>query len=275
MSQPLVFLHGAFCGGWAFDSFRAPFEAAGFETHAPDLAGRSPSDDPEKLGRIGTKDLAAQVVRDIHHLSAPPVLIGHSLGGLIAQIVATKTPIAGLVLIAPSAPWGVMPTTLEEHGSAVGLAMLGHDYWRRPIAPDYSVARHTTLDRLERDEARRIYAKFTPESGRVVMETIQWWLDASMASAAPVYKISAPILALAGGKDRVNPASTVRRIAKRFPTGQFTYREFPEMSHWLIGEPEWQDVAHIALAWLKAKDLSPEGGRKKQRGAAVEQPVGF
>jgi pimeloyl-ACP methyl ester carboxylesterase len=107
------------------------------------------------------------------------------------------------------------------------------------------------------------------------METIQWWLDASMASAAPVYKISAPILALAGGKDRVNPASTVRRIAKRFPTGQFTYREFPEMSHWLIGEPEWQDVAHIALAWLKAKDLSPEGGRKKQRGAAVEQPVGF
>lgn len=257
MTQPLVFLHGAFCGGWAFDTFRAPFEAAGYKTHAPDLAGRGPADDPDRLGRIGARALAAQVVDQIRELPAPPVLIGHSLGGLIAQIAATKTPVAGLVLIAPSAPWGVMPTTIEEHGSAVGLTLLG-DYWRRPIAPDYGVARHATLDRLDRDAARATYAKFVPESGRVVMETIQWWLDASMASAAPVYKIAAPVLALAGGRDRVNPASTVRRIANRFPAGQCAYREFPEMSHWLIGEPEWEDVAHTALAWLKAKDLSPK-----------------
>lgn len=261
MTHQLVFLHGAFCGGWAFDAFRQPFEAAGFTTHAPDLAGRAADDNPDHLGRIGAKALAGHVVEQIRALPSPPILVGHSLGGLIAQIAATKVPVAGLVLIAPSAPWGVMPTTIEEHGSAVGLTMLG-DYWRRPIAPDYSVARHATLDRLERDHAREVYSKFVPESGRVVMETIQWWLDPSMASAAPVYKISAPVLAIAGGRDRVNPASTVRRIAKRFPAGQCVYREFPEMSHWLIGEPEWEDVAHTAIAWLKAKDLAPEAGRR-------------
>lgn len=272
MTLPLMFLHGAFCGGWAFDTFRAPFEAAGYKTYAPDLAGRVAGDDPDLLNRIGTKALAADAVSLIKALPAPPVLIGHSLGGLVAQIAATKTPVAGLVLIAPSAPWGVMPTTMEEHGSAMGLTLLG-DYWNRPIAPDYTVARHATLDRMDRDEARTLFAKFVPESGRVVMETIQWWLDASMASAAPAYKIKAPILAIAGGRDRVNPASTVRRITKRFPAGQCVYREFPQMSHWLIGEPEWEDVAHTALAWLKAKDLSPGGGRKTRQ-AAMEQPAG-
>ena len=62
---------------------------------------------------------------------------------------------------------------------------------------------------LDRDAARKTFARFVPESGRVVMETIQWWLDPSMASAAPVYKIKAPVLALYGldfaqlvGKDR-------------------------------------------------------------------------
>lgn len=272
MTHPLVFLHGAFCGGWAWDAFRAPFEAAGYRTHAPDLAGHAAGDDQDYLARLGTKALADDIVRYVRELPAPPILIGHSLGGLIAQIAATKIEVAGLVLIAPSAPWGVMPTTIEEHGSAVGLTLLG-DYWRRPIAPDYGVARHATLDRLDRDAARKTFARFVPESGRVVMETIQWWLDPSMASAAPVYKIKAPVLALAGGKDRVNPASTVRRLAKRFPTGQCVYREFPEMSHWLIGEPEWEDVAHTTLAWLKAKDLAA-GGRAR-RSAYSEQPSGF
>jgi pimeloyl-ACP methyl ester carboxylesterase len=273
MTQPLVFLHGAFCGGWAFDAFRTPFEAAGYVTHAPDLAGRAHGDSPEHLGRIGVKDMVAQVVRHIRDLDAPPVLIGHSLGGLVAQIAATHGHVAGLVLIAPSAPWGVMPTTLEEHGGAVGLTLLG-DYWRRPIAPDYGVARHATLDRLDRHDARHVFAQFVPESGRVVHETIQWWLDPSMASAAPVYKIKTPVLALAGGKDRVNPASTVRRIAKRFPAGQCAYREFPEMSHWLIGEPEWPDVAHTALAWLKCKGLGPHAERPTHGTGLADQPTG-
>ncbi|MFA9271692.1 MAG: hypothetical protein ACEQSX_13225, partial [Baekduiaceae bacterium] len=56
--------------------------------------------------------------------------------------------------LAPSAPWGVPPTTLDEHGNQFGLTLLG-DYWRRPIPPDYRVARATTLDRLARDDARK------------------------------------------------------------------------------------------------------------------------
>jgi pimeloyl-ACP methyl ester carboxylesterase len=266
MTLPIVFVHGAFCGGWAFDAFRAPFEAAGYETHAPNLAHHERGADLDVLAQTGVRDYADALVRDIRQLRRAPVLVGHSLGGLVSQLVAARTPVAGLILLAPSAPWGVLPTTLDEHGNNFGLSLLG-DYWRRTVPPGYRIARHSTLDRLDKTLARRTFAKFTHESGRAVLEAVQWWLDPTMASAAPVYRIDCPILAMAGGQDRVNPASTVRRIVNRFPAHQALFHGFPAMSHWLIGEPEWPEVATLALAWLTAKGLGPAAtpAAKKKR----------
>ncbi|HYD72696.1 MAG TPA: alpha/beta fold hydrolase, partial [Candidatus Binatia bacterium] len=166
---PVVFVHGAFCGGWAFDAFREPFEAAGFETHAPNLPFHERGADLEQLAQTGLKDYAQSVSHYVRGLRAPPVLVGHSLGGLVVQLAAIHAPVAGLVLLAPSAPWGVPPTTLDEQTHQFGLTLLG-DYWRRPIPPDYRVARSTTLDRLTREDARRAFARFVPESGRAIRE---------------------------------------------------------------------------------------------------------
>lgn len=261
---PLVFVHGAFCGGWAFDGFREPFEAVGFETHAPNLLHHERGADLEALAQTGLKDYAQAIAAYAKGLRAPPVLIGHSLGGLVAQLAAAQAPVAGLVLLAPSAPWGVPPTTMEEHGNHLGLSMLG-DYWRRPVPPDYRVARSTTLDRLSHDDARKAFARFVPESGRAIREAVQWWLDTSMAGQAPVYRIAAPILGLAGGRDRVNPSSTVRRVIARFPDGQAHFHEFPDMSHWLVGEPEAPDVAQLTLQWLEAREIAPKQTRKTKQ----------
>lgn len=264
MSQPIVFVHGAFCGGWAFDAFTPAFADAGYACHAPNLPAHDRGADLEHLATLGVRDYADALVRYIHTFDAPPVLVGHSLGGLVAQIAASRTAVAGLVLLCPSAPWGVMPTTLDEHGANFGLTLLG-DYWRRPIPPDYRVARTSTLDRLERELARRTFARFVPESGKAVLETVQWWLDASMSSAAPVYKITAPILAIAGGADRVNPSSTVRRIVNRFPNGQAMMHEFPEMSHWPMGETEAPQVQSLILEWLRAKDVQSSVSKPKRK----------
>lgn len=261
---PIVFTHGAFCGGWAFDAFREPFEAAGFETHAPNLPHHERGADLEQLAQTGLRDYAHALTLYIKELRAPPVLVGHSLGGLVSQMAAMHAPIAGLMLLAPSAPWGVPPTTLDEHSNHFGLSLLG-DYWRRPIPPDYRVARSTTLDRLSRDDARKAFARFVPESGRAIREAVQWWSDTSMSAQAPVYRISAPVLGLAGGKDRVNPASTVRRVISRFPSGQAHFHEFPEMSHWLVGEPETSEVTTLALQWLEARGIGPEPVKPKRR----------
>ncbi len=261
---PVVFVHGAFCGGWAFDAFRERFEAASFETHAPNLPHHERGADLEQLAQTGLKEYAQGIAHYLRDLNAPPVLVGHSLGGLVIQLAAMHAPVAGLVLLAPSAPWGVPPTTLDEHGNHFGLALLG-DYWRRPVPPDYRVARTTTLDRLSRDDARRAFARFVPESGRAIREAMQWWLDHSMSSQAPVYRIAAPVLGLAGGRDRVNPSSTIRRVIARFPSEQAHFHEFPEMSHWLVGEPEAPEVARLILQWLKARGIGPKPVRAKRK----------
>jgi pimeloyl-ACP methyl ester carboxylesterase len=122
---PVVFVHGAFCGGWAFDGFRESFEAAGFETHAPNLPHHERGGDLERLAQTGLKEYAHAIAHYVRGLRAPPVLAGHSLGGLVSQLVAAQVPVAGLVLLAPSAPWGVPPTTLDEHGNQFGLNLLG------------------------------------------------------------------------------------------------------------------------------------------------------
>jgi pimeloyl-ACP methyl ester carboxylesterase len=269
MTHPLVFVHGAFCGGWAFDRFRQPFEAAGFETHAPDLPFHHRDSDGVGLAQTGVRHYAKAIAAYCAELDGAPVLIGHSLGGLVAQMAATRMHAAALVLIAPSAPWGVLPTTLEETSGSLGLAMLG-DYWRRTVAPDYSVARHMTLDRLDGASARRTFARFVPESGRAVMEVMQWWIDPTAATAAPAYRINAPILGLAGGKDRVTPASTVRRIISRFPGSQAAFHEFPEMSHWMIEEPGWEAVADLSMAWLREHAITPPPRAKAPRAKAPE-----
>lgn len=263
-ATPIVFVHGAFCGGWAFDAFREPFEAAGFETHAPNLPHHERGADLELLAETGLKDYAQALQHYVRELRAAPVLVGHSLGGLVAQLASAHVQTAGLVLLAPSAPWGVPPTTLDEHGQQFGLTLLG-DYWRRPVPPDYRVARATTLDRLTREDARRAFARFVPESGRAIREAVQWWLDHSMASQAPVYRIDAPVLGLAGGRDRVNPASTVRRVIARFPGDQAHFHEFPEMSHWLVGEPEAPEVAKLTLQWLEARGIVPRLQTSKRK----------
>ncbi|MGD9814460.1 MAG: alpha/beta hydrolase [Hyphomonadaceae bacterium] len=261
---PVVFVHGAFCGGWAFDSFRQPFEAAGFESHAPNLPHHERGADLEQLAQTGVKDYAHAISHYLRGLRAPAVLVGHSLGGLVSQLVAAQTPVSGLVLLAPSAPWGVPPTTLEEHGHQFGLSLLG-DYWRRPVPPDYRVARRTTLDRLQREDARHTFARFVPESGRAIREAVQWWTDTAMAAQAPVYRIAAPVLAIAGGRDHVNPPSTVRRIVARFPGDQAHFHEFSEMSHWLVGEPEAPEVVKLTLQWLEARGIGPKPMKAKKK----------
>jgi pimeloyl-ACP methyl ester carboxylesterase len=243
---PVVMVHGAFCASWVFDAFRGPFEAAGHRVITPDLPGHEPGGNP--AGRSMT-DYAKAVAAVCDACETPPILIGHSLGGLAAQLAAGRTRLSALILLAPSAPWGVYGVTMEEGASAVSLYALG-PFWLQAVAPDYSLARMYSLDRMDRDERHATFARMIPESGRAMWETLNWWLDPFMTTSAPT-RLDAPVLALAGERDVIHPPATVRQTAARL-NGAF--HSFPEMSHWLPGEPGWQAVADHCLAWL-AREL--------------------
>lgn len=245
MPAPVIMVHGAFCGGWTFERFRAPFEAAGHEVLTPDLPGHTAG-----VGGVAGKSMTdyANAVADLcRQASEPPILIGHSMGGLVAQMAAARAPVSALVLLAPSPPWGVSGSSMEEAVSAMSLYALG-PYWLQAIDPDYGLAKLYSLDRIDREERRAIFARMTPESGLALWQTLNWWLDPFMTTS--VGGIDAPSLVLTGGRDVIHPPATARQTAQRLGA---RFEVLPEMSHWLPGEPGWDGAAALCLDWLSGE----------------------
>ncbi len=244
MPAPVIMVHGAFCGGWTFDSFRRPFEAAGHAVLTPDLLGH---DGKASVAGRSMTDYAKQIAELCATCEEPPILIGHSMGGLVAQMAAARAKVSRLILLAPSPPWGVPGASLEEAVSAVSLYALG-PYWLQAVDPDYSVVERYSLDRMDSVERKALYARMTPESGRALWETLNWWLDPFMTTSAT--PSGAPTLAIAGGKDVIHPTATVRQTAARL---NGSVEVFAQMSHWLPGEPGWEAVAERCLDFIVAE----------------------
>ena len=240
-------VHGAFCGGWAFDAFRAPFEAAGHVVLTPDLRGHGDGEASATVIGASMADYAKDIAELVRAQPQPPVLIGHSMGGLVAAMAAGRAKTAGLILLAPSPPWGVVGGSLEEAGSAMALYALG-PFWAQAIEPDRYVAKLFSLDRMEAEDGRRVARRMRPESGRAMFETLNWWLDPFMTTQLSSGAIAAPVLALAGERDLIHPPSTVRQTAEKLGAAA---EVFPGMSHWLVGEPGWEAVAKTCLDWMQ------------------------
>jgi pimeloyl-ACP methyl ester carboxylesterase len=247
----IVMVHGAFCGGWAFDCFRTPFEAAGFEVIAPNLRGHGPDERAEAVIGVSMADYAADIADLCAGLPQPPVLLGHSMGGLVAQLAARRAKVEALVLLAPSAPWGVAASSLEEAATAFGVQLAGA-FSSGALQPDKSLMRAYSLDRVPPAEREAAVARLRPESALAVRETLNWWLDPFMTTSVGPGAIAAPSLVIAGQGDVVHPSATAKAVADRIGA---RLEIMPGMSHWLVGEPGWEGVARLALRWL-AEEVS-------------------
>ena len=246
-------IHGAFCGPWSLDGLKQTFEAAGYKVTAPVLRFHDEKRPPAALGTTGLADYAADLEAEITMLDAAPILVGHSMGGLLAQMLASRMDVAALILLAPSAPWGVPPTTLFEISAAQSLHMQP-GYWNQVLEPNRDVALAHSLDRLPRHMRDAVYDRFVPESGRATFEIMNWGLDFNHASEVKAEAIQCPMLFLTGSDDRINPPSTVARIAALYQ-GHVTNEVLDGMGHWLIGEPGWERLGSRTLEWLAERKL--------------------
>jgi pimeloyl-ACP methyl ester carboxylesterase len=241
----IVMVHGAFCGGWAFERFRTPFEAQGFTVLAPDLRGHGDSDHP-RVVNVSMADYAADIAALCESLPEPPILVGHSMGGLVAQLAARKANIQALVLLAPSPPWGVSGSSIEEAVTAFGVQMMGA-FSSGAVEPDKGLMRRYSLDRMDTPGREAVVSRMCAESGLAVRETLNWWLDPFMTTSVGAGPLAAPSLVIVGSADVVHPPATARQTAERIGAA---LQVMPGMSHWLLGEPGFEEVAAHVVRWL-------------------------
>src|SRR5690606_38897160 len=139
---------------------------------------------------------------DESEFDGPPVLAGHSMGGLVAQMVAARRNVGGLVLLNSAGPRGV--NHIYPSAVLATLTVLARPFfWKRTNRPAFPVARFGLLNRVPYEVAREIHASLVPESGRCFFELVFWFLDRNRTTEIDFGKIDAPVLVVSSGKDRI------------------------------------------------------------------------
>ncbi len=128
-TPPLLFIHGLAHGAWCFEENWLPAAAAkGFPSYAVSLRGHGGSGGVRKLSRTLLRDYVHDVMQTITELPQPPVLVGHSMGALVAQLVADRYSPRGLVLLTPAPLTGSTPNLwhiAKQRPASAGAAVVG------------------------------------------------------------------------------------------------------------------------------------------------------
>ena len=147
MAKDIVMIHGANEGGWCFDKFGAVFQSLGWTCHAPDLIGHGTraADAAKTLIGVGMADYRAELEAFLTTLPSKPVILGHSMGGVLAQQLAAQGLARALILVAPAPRSGILPPTDAEKQLDQDLMGLGA-FWKTVINPDFDACPHLHVE---------------------------------------------------------------------------------------------------------------------------------
>src|ERR1051326_4402508 len=235
---PVLFIHGAFSNAVHFAPWVDRFSRAGFECHVPSLPGHGPSD-PRALASLTMEDYLAALEREAAQLSAPPILVGHSMGGLLAQQLASKGRCRALISVASAPPWmlAARPRSLPYFLPILPAPLAG-----RPVCPPESMLRALVIHHLPEEEQRALLPTFGAESGRAYRAMM---LGTARLPGPP---FRGPVLCLSGREERVIPMRTSAAIAHLYGARHEIFTQ----GHWLIAASLADQVAGTALRWLEA-----------------------
>ncbi len=262
-AETLFMIHGMWGGPGYWDNFRGIFESLGYRCLATTLPyhGHAPTDDADpRLGRTSIRDYADALENEIATLAKQPILIGHSMGGLLAQVLAARGRARAAVLLAPASPAGIFALTPSVLRSFLPV-MTHWGFWRKPMRQPFSTAVYSMLHLLPPAQQRRTYERFVQESGRAACEIGLWPLDPHRTTRVDAAAVGCPLLVIVGAEDRITPAKVVQKVARKYAE-RATFKIFANHAHWLVEEPGWQDIALGIADWLKHLPAEAEASRE-------------
>lgn len=235
--SPILFIHGGAHGSWTWEKFQPFFAEKGWRSLALNWFHHYRSDQlpMEVFLKRHLSDIVTEVEIVAKTLDETPIIVGHSMGGLVAQIYATKHPVKSLVLLAPCAP------------KSIGRAKVQVDFdlskpWQ---APPFPVAKQMFFSGLSDEQAQKYYDLLSPESPQVVKEIIEYQVDVDLS------KIQVPSLLIVGDQDTLCPKEQCLKLAQAI--GADT-EVFEGWGHNIALNPDWEKAARTITDWLAEKE---------------------
>lgn len=244
---PLLFVHGAYVAAWCWQEHFLPwFGKQGWSSYALSLSGHGGSRRREHLDAFSIDDYVDDVAEVVARLPAPPVLIGHSMGGLVVQKYLERNQVPAAVLLASVPPQGLMssavglmfkkPHLLADlnnilNGSDVDVESLREALFHQPVEPA----------RLQ-----RYYRRCQPESHRAIWDMTLFNLPNPSRMHRP------PLLILGARHDHLIPPDQVHMTAATYG-GEAEILD--DLGHGMMLEPDWEKVARRIAGWLRERGL--------------------
>ena len=259
----VMFIHGLWLHSTSWAAWQEFFEAAGYETLAPEWPGTPDTvaaarESADTIADHGIDDVTMHYTAIIEQLDEPPILIGHSFGGMIAEKLLGLDRAAGAVAVDAAQIKGVLPLPLAALHSTLPV-------FRNPANVHRAVSltpeqfRFSFGNAVSQQESDELYERWTiPAPGRPLFEAAS--ANFSLHSPAAVDTANderGPLLLIAGGNDHTVPEVITKATAKQYrhSTAVTDVIEFPDRGHSLTIDGGWREVATTALEWLKKQGL--------------------
>ncbi|HEV7768030.1 MAG TPA: alpha/beta hydrolase [Thermoanaerobaculia bacterium] len=256
MSKTIVFIHGNFVSRHCWDAWVDRYEAAGYKCIAPAYPGREDSvaalkRDLEKpiLSTLTIDQVVEHLAKAIQALPEKPIVIGHSFGGLLTQLIVQRGLASAAVAIDSVPPPGVI-TLKFSFIRSLWPVINPFIPASRPYYMPFSHFQYSFVNDLPLAEQRKAYdADVVPESRTLGRGGL------SKAAKIDFKRAHAPLLLIAGEKDHIMPASLNRTnynaYRKGNPSSITEFKEYPRKAHYSIigGNAGWEEVADYALDW--------------------------
>src|SRR5438067_1878805 len=262
---PIVFIHGLWLLPSSWNRWATVFEEAGYTTVSPGWPDdpdtvEEANAHPEVFAHKSVGQVADSYAEVIGRLDKKPALIGHSFGGLLVQMVAGRGIAAATVAIDPAPFRGVLPLPVSALKSAAPVLSNPANHGRA-VPLTYEQFRYGFANAVSEEEAHELYETFAvPASGTPLFQAatanVNPWTEAHVDTENPE---RGPRLILSGHKDNTVPwaiANAEYHRQQRHP-GVTEIREVPGRGHSLTIDHGWQEVAEMALAFVKQHAASP------------------
>jgi pimeloyl-ACP methyl ester carboxylesterase len=260
---PVVFIHGLWLHATSWEPWVDLFREAGYEPVAPGWPGDPDTVDaaranPDALADHGIDEVTDHYAKIIDQLPAPPVIIGHSFGGMIAEKLLGEGYGAGAVAIDAAQIKGVLPLPLSTLHSTLPV-------FRNPANKHKAVSltaeqfRYSFGNAVTEDESNKLYQRWTiPAPGRPLFEAAA--ANFELHSPAKVNTRNegrGPLLLVMGGRDHTVPEVITKATLKQYRHSDAITElaEFADRGHSLTIDSGWRAVADQCLSWLSGHGL--------------------